>query len=107
MNDSDFNKLAQATLDAITDAIDACELDCDVERKGDGVLDVTLENGSRIIINGHTAAQEIWVAAKSGGYHFHHDGSNWFNTRDGTELFASLSICLSEQSGRQVDLELR
>ena len=104
MNESEFNKLAQAALDAITNAIDACELDCDVEHKGDGVLDITLENGTRVIVNRHSAAREIWVAAKSGGYHFRHDGSNWVNTRDGSELFISISDCLSEQSGRRIVL---
>lgn len=104
MNESEFNKLAQAALDAVIKAIDGCELDCDVEQKGDGVLDITLENGTRVIVNRHSAAREIWVAAKSGGYHFRHDGSNWINTRDGSELFALISDCLSEQSGHRIVL---
>ena len=104
MNESEFNKAVQAVLDAIINAIDGCELDCDVEQKGDGVLDITLENGTRVIVNRHSAAREIWVAAKSGGYHFRYDGSIWVNTRDGSELFASISNCLSEQSGHRIVL---
>jgi CyaY protein len=48
--------------------------------------------------------REIWVAAKSGGYHFRSDGQRWVNTRDGTELFAALSAYVSQQAGRSVNL---
>ena len=95
----EFEQRAAAVLEAISRAIDESGIDCDLEQKGDGVLEVTLDNDSRVIINRHVAASEIWVAAKSGGYHFRFDGHHWVNTRDGGELFASLSRYLSEQSG--------
>lgn len=91
-------------LEAIGRAIDGSGLDCDVEQKGDGVLEITLADGSRIIVNRHVAASEIWIAAKSGGYHFRLEGQSWINTRDGGELFASLSRYLSEQGGEPVIL---
>lgn len=100
----DFEHRAAAVLDAIGQAIDNSGLDCDVEQKGDGVLEITLADDSRVIVNRHVAASEIWVAARSGGYHFRFDGRAWINTRDGGELFASLSRYLSEQSGEAVVL---
>ena len=50
------------------------------------------------------AAREIWVAARSGGFHFRWDGAAWRNTRDGSELFAALSNLVSQQLGRGLRL---
>jgi len=104
MNEAEFNALAESTLSAVSSAVEESGLDCDVEMKGDGVIEITLEDDTRLIVNRHAAAREIWVAARSGGYHFRHDGRQWINTRDGGELFASLSRFLSEQSGSAVSL---
>lgn len=100
----EFERQSASALEAIYAAVDDYGLDCDIEQKGDGVLDITLANGSHLIINRHSAAKQIWVAAKSGGYHFHLVNNSWVNTRDGEELFATLSRCLSEQSGEDVNL---
>jgi CyaY protein len=101
----DFEKQAMQALEAISRQIDASGLDCDVEQKGDGVIDVCLSNGTHVIVNRHAAAREIWVAAKSGGYHYRWENGRWLNRRNGEELFAALSRCLSEQAGEPVVLE--
>ena len=85
--------------------MEASGVDADCEFKGTGVLQIEFANGSKIIVNSQAAAREIWVAAKSGGYHFRGDGGRWINTRDGTELFAALSTYASEQAGEPVGLE--
>ena len=90
MIESDFNAAAESTLTAIARALEAAGADCDCEFKGDGVLELEFEDRSRIIINRHSAAQEIWVAARTGGFHFRPEGEQWLNTRDGTELYAAL-----------------
>lgn len=105
MEMDDFEQRTVAVLEAISEAIDAVDLDCDLDQKGDGVLEVTLGNGSRLIVNRHTAANEIWVAAKSGGHHFRFNGQNWVNTRDGGELFSSISRYLSEQAHKTIVLQ--
>jgi CyaY protein len=69
------------------------------------VLELGFADGSRIIVNRLSAAQEMWVAARSGGYHFRWNGSKWVDTRGEGELFAVLSKLVSGQSGRQVVLE--
>ena len=60
-----------------------------------------------MVINRHTAAREIWVAARLGGFHFRHDGTAWRDTRDGTELFAAVSLLASQQAGAPVVLGAR
>jgi CyaY protein len=104
MNESEFEERSRRVLAAIVLAVESSGAECDCEEKGDGVLELEFENGSKIIVNRQGAAREIWVAAKSGGYHFRYDGERWVNTRDGNELFSALSHYVSEQAGTPVVL---
>jgi CyaY protein len=104
VTDSEFEVLADAALAALERAVEALDLDLDVQRKAAGVLELEFGDGSKMIVNRHAAAREIWVAAKSGGFHFRHDGRAWRDTRDGAELFAALSRLVSAQSGSLVRL---
>lgn len=105
MEESAFNALAEAELARIESALEHCGAEIDVEPKPGGILELEFDNGSRIIINRHTAAREIWVAAKSGGFHFRpHDG-RWLNTRDGTDLWAALAALAGAQAGSAVVLQ--
>jgi CyaY protein len=94
----DFETQADAMLERVVRAVEESGADCDCEAKGSGVLELEFPDGSRIVVNRHSAAREIWVAAKSGGYHFRFDGSAWVDTRDGRELLAALSALIREQS---------
>jgi len=104
MDESEFLRMAELTLREIDRRIEASGIDADCEFKGTGVLEIEFADGSKIIVNSQAAAREIWVAAKSGGYHFRGDGGRWVNTRDGTELFAALSVYASQQAGEAVNL---
>jgi CyaY protein len=102
MEEREFNLLADRMLASIEDAIDGCGADVDLEVKPGGVLELEFDDGSKIIINRHSAAREIWVAARSGGYHFRPEGGRWIGTRDGEELMTAIARCMAEQSGRPV-----
>ena len=104
MTPSEFDSLADAMLERIARAVEESGADCDCEPKGSGVLEIEFADGSRIVVNRHSAAHQIWVAARSGGYHFRWDGSDWVDTREGGELLAALSKLVSEQSSRAVVL---
>ena len=104
MTPSEFDSLADAMLDRIARAVEESGADCDCEPKGSGVLELEFADGTRIVVNRHSAARQIWVAARSGGYHFRWNGSDWVDTREGGELLAALSKLVSEQSGRAVVL---
>jgi CyaY protein len=104
MDERQFEALAGEALRAIERALDQSGVDADVELKEGGVLELEFGNGSKIIVNRHGAAREIWVAARSGGFHFRWDGAAWRDTRDGAELFAALSKLVSAQSGTGVIL---
>jgi len=104
MEESAFNILAEAELAHVENAFDACGADIDVEPKPGGVLEIEFGDGSKMIINRHTAAREIWVAARSGGFHFRPVDGVWLDTRGDTELWAMLARLASEQAGETVAL---
>jgi len=104
MTESEFETLAGAALVALESAFEASAPDADVQAKAAGVLEIEFEDGSKMVINRHGAAREIWVAARSGGFHFRYDGSAWRDTRDGSELFAVISRLVSQQGATPVVL---
>ena len=108
MTETEFLDLADATLNEIELAFDRLfEQDVvDVECKRSGnVLEIEfVENGSKIIVNSQAPLQEMWVAARAGGYHYKRVGDEWRNTRDDTELYMALSDLATQQGGAPVKL---
>jgi CyaY protein len=111
MTDSEFDDLAGGTFAAMESALDAAaeaaDLDIDLQMKPGGVLELEFADGSKIIVNRQAPMHEIWVAAKSGGFHFRYADGRWVDTRDGGELFAALSRLVSAQGGVAVILAPR
>lgn len=108
MGESEFLAQAEATLDAIEAALDrlndADMTDVECSRSGN-VLEIEfIDNGSKIIVNSQAAMQELWLASRSGGYHYRLQDGQWRNTRDGSELFATLSEEVTRQGGAPVVL---
>ena len=111
MTESEFLALAESTLDDIEAALERAsnegDLDVECSRSGN-VLEIEfLDNGSKIIVNSQAPMQEIWVAARSGGFHYRQEDGRWINTRDKSELYASLSKMVSEQGGVELVLAPR
>ena len=104
MNDSEFDSATDTALERIDTALEASGADLDVAMVSAGVLEIEFDDGGKIIVNRHAPAQELWVAARSGGFHFRWDGQCWRDTRDGSELFAALSALISAQAGVSVSL---
>ena len=106
MTESEFLEHAEATLTAIEQAVEAAAeaIDIEVSRSGN-VLTLELAAGGKVIVNTQAPMQQIWVAARSGGFHYTRaaDG-RWRDTRDGSELFAALSKIISAQGGAPVVL---
>ncbi len=106
MNEAEFSRKAEATLLRIEQAVEACGADIDFENSAD-ILTLEFANGSKIIVNKQSAAAQIWVAARSGGYHYGYQtpGNRWINDQSGAELFSELSRLVSEQAGETVSLD--
>lgn len=108
MSETEFLDLANSTLNSIEAALDRANdediVDVECTRSGN-VLEIEfIANGSKIIVNSQAPLQEMWVAAKAGGYHYKRVENEWRNTRDNSELFAVLSTLASGQAGTAVTL---
>lgn len=84
----------EASCDRINESTDA---DIDNQRVG-GMVTLTFADRSQIIVNLQKPLQEVWLAARSGGFHYKWDGAKWADTRQGSEFFADLSRYASEQA---------
>ncbi len=99
MTESEFHRAVDAALGRIESSLEALDrLDVDLEG---GVLGITCADGSRIIVNRQTPSREIWVAARSGGFHFSSREGAWRDTRSGEELFAALGRLIELQCGER------
>jgi CyaY protein len=106
--DTGFLAAADATLAAIGAALDraleASEADVDWNLV-DGILEIAIEDGGKVIVNRHGPNRELWVAARNGGFHFRAEGGRWRDTRSGDDLGATLAAILREQGGLDVALD--
>lgn len=112
MEEREFLALADAELarleDALEKLLDDDVADFDYELKPGGIIEITCADDSKIIVNRHAAAREIWVAARSGGFHFRPPadaGGSWTGTRGAENLATVLSRCFSEQAGVALQLD--
>ena len=103
LTDSDYHALAGAMLAHVEATVDRWlqddVVDIDTHRTG-GLLELSMPNGSKIILNTQPPLHELWMAARSGGFHFRRSQGRWVDTRDGREFLDALSACASEQSGK-------
>ena len=73
MSDSEFHARAHEVLAAIEATLDRWlqedEIDIDSQRTG-GLLELQFPSGSKIVVNTQPPLHELWLAARTGGYHF-------------------------------------
>ncbi|WP_250188416.1 iron donor protein CyaY [Escherichia coli] len=75
------------------------DIDCEING---GVLTITFENGSKIIINRQEPLHQVWLATKQGGYHFDLKGDEWICDRSGETFWDLLEQAATQQAGETV-----
>jgi len=107
MDDASFDEVARDELHALENAFSEIDPD-DVEvSTSDGVLRLDLRDGTRIVINSHRAARQIWMAAVASAWHFDPvdpAGGGWRAPKTGEELRPTLARLLRERIGLAVPL---
>lgn len=102
MTESEFLVLADTCLQQVQEmfeqAFESDVWDVDCKRSGNVLEMEFVANGSKIIVNSQAPMQEMWVAARSGGFHYKFEDQAWRNTRDGSELFATLREIAAAQN---------
>ncbi len=106
LTEAEFNDKAAQTILRLEEAIEASGADIDYETVSE-ILTLEFADRSKIIVNKQGAARQLWVAAKSGGFHYDYDaaGDCWRNDQSGEELFAELARLTSQQAGEPVILK--
>jgi CyaY protein len=115
LSDSSFYMIAEKTLKAIEmsleEAFQETDLDLDIARQGGNVVNIQFEDRSVIVVNTQAPLQEIWVAAKEGGFHYRWAGTLakplWLDTKTGAELFSELSRLASQQAKANLEVVYR
>jgi CyaY protein len=114
IDDKQFHQLGSNLLQSIEAALEAADdqldLDLDVERQGGNVINIRFKDKSVIVVNTQPPLHEIWVAAKSGGYHYRWAGTMamplWLDTKTSRELLSDLTQFASAQAGQAVKITL-
>lgn len=108
MTDPEFLDRAELLLKAVELACDRIndegQADIDNQRSG-GMITLSFENKSQIIINLQKPLHEVWLAARSGGYHFKFDGLHWADTKGQGEFFERLTQDASTQTGQALGFQ--
>ena len=99
------NEAFQNTLSRLEEILDECEADIDYDTISD-ILTIEFEDSSKIIINYQSANGQLWLAARSGGFHYDYDAekNSWNNDRSGADFFDELSRLATEQAGEGIVL---
>ena len=108
MTDTEYHLKVDEVFNAIETAIESAidEQDADVDINASGnVLDLTFEDGSKIVMNKQEPLHEIWLATRFGGYHFKFDGEKWFDDRSSSEFIDLLSDAIEKQSSIKIELD--
>lgn len=109
LNERDFENVADQTLRALLDALDALDdgrMEASLQM---GVLNIEYQDGTKYVVNSHRAAKQIWMAAERRAWHFDYDGGSglWKASKDGSELLSTLEAVLSRKAGAPVKLEIK
>ena len=103
MEDTEYFDLVEEIFNGIEDQVDELDFDLDIDVSG-GILTVTFPDGSSVVLSKQVATHEIWVAARSGGFHLQHQADNWICNTTGENLAEMLSRVFTEQLGVEVAL---
>lgn len=98
MDDRQFEEEAEEIFVRVEDRVDELELDADIDVSG-GIVTFTLVDGSQIILSRQVANHEIWVAARSGGFHLKRVDSGWHCATTNEDLDDLLGRVFEEQAG--------
>jgi CyaY protein len=104
MDDVEFDHAAREELSYLEDAfadVDPDEVDVS---SSDGVLRLDLRDGTRVVINSHRAARQIWMAAIASAWHFDPVPGGWRAAKTGEDLRPTLARLVRERTGLDVSL---
>lgn len=89
-----------ASIESCCDRInESTNADIDNQRVG-GMVTISFENGSQIVVNLQRPLEEVWLACRSGGFHYRWTNGHWQDTKAKTDFYEDLSRVASQQAGQ-------
>lgn len=106
LTEARFHDLVDATQQALEDIFDDSGLDVDLENSA-GVLTVKFDNGTQLIFSRQEPLRQLWLAARSGGFHFDYDEEEqrWANDTSDELLSEMLARITLDQAGVELDFD--
>ncbi len=105
VQDAEFHDVVDDLVMQLEDDLEEYPEDLDIENSG-GILNIQFPNGTTIVVSRQIANHEVWVAAKSGGFHLALLEDTWFCNTTQETLSQLISRVVSEQLERDVELKL-
>ncbi|UPQ87882.1 iron donor protein CyaY [Vibrio sinaloensis] len=102
MNETEFHQLVDVQMQIIEELIDDSGADIDYETSGN-VMTLEFEDRSQIIINRQEPMKEVWLASKSGGFHFAYVDQEWRCSKTGLELIAMVKQECEKHANEAID----
>ncbi|QIA62161.1 iron donor protein CyaY [Vibrio astriarenae] len=102
MNDTEFHQLVDSQMETIEEMIDESGADVDYETSGN-VMTLEFEDRSQIIINRQEPKHEIWLASKSGGFHFQWKDGQWVCSKTDKELIDMVKEECEKHAGEEIE----
>jgi len=104
MDEAGFDRVARDELHQLENAFSDIDPDEVEVSSSEGVLRLDLRDGTRIVINSHRAARQIWMAADSSAWHFDWNGAKWLSTKTSEELWELLEKTVSKKLKREIHI---
>ncbi|MBI5162215.1 MAG: iron donor protein CyaY [Micrococcales bacterium] len=107
MDEQRYLHLADDAFKAIERAFEAVDPDLAEATLAGDVLTIAYRDGSRCIVNTQRPTRQIWLAARSRGWHFDYDEKNdrWVDDRGaGVELMSLVAQVTRETVGVELPL---
>lgn len=102
MNDTEYHQIVDQEFSRLEEAIDDSGADIDYETVGN-VMTLEFDDRSQIVINRQEPMKEIWLASRSGGFHFSYKNNKWICSKTDIELFNLVKRECELHSGESID----
>ena len=103
ITESQYHELVDQLLLSIEEVLDEYPVDIDTE-SAEGILTLTFENGSKMVLNKQEPLLQLWVATKFNGHHFNYEDGLWIDERGAGEFWAFLDAAMTVQAEQPVAL---
>jgi len=99
MDEKEYNTLCESFFGELEGYLESLDGDFDFDNNGQ-ICEIALDDGRKIVVSRQPPLREIWLADRSGGFHFRREGDDWIDTKSGESFRERLDACLGIATGQ-------